>query len=634
MPQLRPLAAVLLGCASTALFAQPQHTQWYFGFGAGLDLSTTPATPTPGPLSTDEGCASVCDANGQLLFFTNGENVWDRNQNVMPNGWGLFGHFSSSQSGLIVPMPDDPDRYLIFTTPSEAGVWSGQSNAAYSLVDMTQNNGLGDVLVKNVVLTGPVTEKLTAVRHRNGKDVWVVYHRWATNEYLAYLVSCDGVHGPVVSALGYTPGPDAQGGTIAAIGCMRLDRQGDRLAAVYTHPVVSTQQVFQSQVIVDLMDFDDMTGMLTNPRSDTIHSGNENIQGYGVEFSASGRFLYVSDNGLVNGISTSNIHQYDTQAPDPIATRTLVGGGNPAHGTLQLAPDGRILMARLNGATYLASINQPDNAGAASGYVSNAVSLGGVASTWGLPNHWDTYPLPAPGDPIALTDTLVCDAPGGVVLDAMWQHPFHVPVYLWSTGATTSSITVNESGTYWVEVQLPCTTLTDTVDVRIGGMPVDLGPDLSLCEGGEVLLAVDDAAASILWSTGETGPGILVREPGNYAVTVTDSLGCVMSDAMTLVIRNCSCPLHLPNAFTPNGDGINDVFGPVFDCDLLDYRFTLFDRWGSEIFTSTRPEIAWDGTGDAPADVPTVHPWQLEYMWHDGETLRHARRTGHVTVVR
>ena len=68
-------AALLL---APVVHAQPQHHHWFFGFGAGLDLSTPVPTPVPGPLSTDEGCTSISDANGQLLFFSNGETVWDR----------------------------------------------------------------------------------------------------------------------------------------------------------------------------------------------------------------------------------------------------------------------------------------------------------------------------------------------------------------------------------------------------------------------------------------------------------------------------------------------------------------------------------------------------------------------------
>src|SRR6188768_1809702 len=104
---------VILGCLTLPVHAQiAEHRHWYFGFGAGLDMGTSPPTAlSNGALSTDEGVASISDASGQLLFYTNGERVWDRTHNVMPNGHALHGHYSSSQAALIVPFPDDAQRY-------------------------------------------------------------------------------------------------------------------------------------------------------------------------------------------------------------------------------------------------------------------------------------------------------------------------------------------------------------------------------------------------------------------------------------------------------------------------------------------------------------------------------------------
>jgi len=625
-------AALLL---APVVHAQPQHHHWFFGFGAGLDLSTPVPTPVTGPLSTDEGCTSISDANGQLLFFSNGETVWDRTLSLMPNGTGLLGHFSSSQAALIVPMPDDSLRFYLFTTPSEAGMWSGQASASYSIVDMSLNGGLGDVAQKNQLLAGPVTEKLTAVRHANGKDVWVLFHGWGNAEYLAYLVTCTGIEGPVVSTLGHAPGPDAANSAIGAIGCMRLDREGKHLAAVWTEALVPAPGSYSSRVLVDLLDFNAQQGTLSQLRTDTIEgSGSDILKGYGVEWSPSGRMLYVSNNGLINGMSSSLVYQYDMNAPDPVVSRVTVGSGNPAHGTLQSAPDGTIYIARLNGAQYLAAITDPEQPGPACGYVNAAVLLDGPASTWGLPNHWDTYPEPPPPDPLAISDTLVCDASGGILLSVPWEHPFHVPNYLWSTGGTSSSITVTEAGTYWVEVQLPCSTLTDTVRVEVGAGAVELGPDLMVCEGDQIMLSVGQGLEEVLWSTGDTTDAILVTRPDHYQVYVTDSLGCSTHDQVVVDFLDCTCPMYLPNTFTPNGDGINDEFLAVHDCPVITFQLVVFDRWGRELFRSVDPDKAWKGVDDPASTGTALFAWTLDYSWYDGEQVNRAHRNGHVTVLR
>lgn len=628
---MRITITLLLVHLGTAGHGQPQHGFWAFGFGAGIDLSSGTPTSISTPLSTDEGCASICDASGQLLFFTNGETVWDRNQAVMPNGTGLFGHFSTSQSALIVPFPDDPRRFYIFTAPSGAGIWSGQPNAAYSIIDMNANGGLGDVVTANVVLEGPVTEKLTATRHANGRDVWVLYHRWESDAYLAYLVTCQGVEGPVVSHVGRSLFANPDGSGDSYIGCMRLNRQGTKLAGAWSRTVAVTPSDWLSRSYVDLLDFDNATGLLSNPRTDSIGGSAQRFsQGYGVEFSPSGYVLYCSEGGLMTGIGYSTIRQYDLQAPDPMGTALEVANEFLAFGTLQLAPDGRIYAARLNGTTHLSAIASPEVVGPGCGFVENAVGTGSNASTWGLPNHWDTYPGPEPIDLVDWHDTVLCAAVEGVVIDASWTHPFHVPTYQWSTGDTTPSIVATEAGTYTVEMQLPCSTVVDTVVVHLGGPPFTLGPDLAACDDAQVLLDAGDAPGGVLWSTGDTTRTITVHGTGIYTAWRTDTIGCTNQSSVTVTMRNCACPLFLPNAFTPNGDGLNDELHVRMDCTPTAFAFTLFDRWGQRVFDTDDPTFTWDGNG-----VPIGEfAYRLDYSWHAEDGPRRVRRNGSVVLVR
>ncbi len=629
---MRALILVLV-CSVLAPFviAQSQHNFWAFGFGAGLDFSSGSPVPVSTSLSTDEGTASICDASGQLLFYTNGENVWDRNGNVMPNGSGLFGSYSTSQSALIVPFPDDPQRYYIFTAPAEAGQWVGQPNAAYSVVDVSTNVGNGDVVSANVLLDGPVTERLTAARHANGRDVWVLYHRAESDAFLAYLVTCDGVQGPVVSNIGRPMITNADGSGSSIIGCMKINQQGTRLASAWGNLVPYSVTDWWCATYFDLLDFDNSTGQLTNILSDSIGGTPELFsRGYGVEFAPNGNVVYMSDHGLFNGGGYSTIRQYDLANADPMNTEYVVANGFQAFGSLQLAPDGSIYSARLNGATYLSAITAPDVVGPSCSYLDYAVSLGANVSTWGLPNHWDTYPDPPPDDPIALHDTLVCADGEPITLDATWSHPFQTPTYLWSTGETSASITVNTSGRYTVEVQLPCSTLVDTVDVQFGGTPIDLGADVSTCDDVPVTLDPGPLSGSTVWNTGDTTASIVVEEPGTYTLYLIDTLGCTSSDAVTVTTRNCACPLYLPTAFTPNGDGINDVLAAGMDCSPTSFELELFDRWGHRVHRTTDPTFAW--TGD---ELPIgVYAYILRYAWEAQDGERNMRRSGNVTLVR
>lgn len=224
------LLAALLVMGPILAIAQPEHRNWYFGYGAALEMNgTSPVSLGTSPMQTDEGVASISGANGELLFYTNGETVWHSAHAPMPNGTGLAGHFSSTQSALIVPVPDNAGSYYIFTTPAQVliagGVYDG---LAWSMVEMSLNGGLGDVTLKNIELEGPVVEKLSATRHANGRDVWVLAHGWENANYHAYLVTCSGVEGPVISEAGRPMLNDPGDGRAAAIGCMKISPQGDR----------------------------------------------------------------------------------------------------------------------------------------------------------------------------------------------------------------------------------------------------------------------------------------------------------------------------------------------------------------------------------------------------------------------
>ena len=175
---------------------------WYFGQNAGLDFNSgAPVALTDGQLNTLEGCATISDQNGALLFYTDGMTVYDRNHGIMPNGTGLVGNNSSTQSSIIVGKPMSVDIYYIFTIDGTTG---GGIGLHFSEVDMTLNGGLGDVnSIKNVMLFPYGCEKVTAVKHQNGTDFWIVSRLENSNEYHSYLLSSSGVNTtPVVTNIG------------------------------------------------------------------------------------------------------------------------------------------------------------------------------------------------------------------------------------------------------------------------------------------------------------------------------------------------------------------------------------------------------------------------------------------------
>lgn len=608
--------------------AQPQYSNWYFGFGAGVSFAGgAPAALSGGPISTDEGCAAISDGAGQLLFSTNGVTVYDRLGHAMPNGSGLAGDPSSAQSALIMPFVSDAERYYVFTVPAQLATWSGGYNGlACSVVNMALNGGLGDVEVLNTHLADHTTEHLTATRHANGRDAWVVCHGWDSDVYHVFLVDCHGLHGPYDSHAGGHIGPDPADTQMAAIGCMDISGQGDRLATTWTN--YDPDQGGSAHL--DVLSFNNATGQV-GAGTHVTHFGNgaNDFRGYGVAFSPNGSRLYWSEYGLLSGVGYCGLLQYDLTAPDLAASEQTIATANDAFGTLQLGPDGRLYAARLNGSTFLSCLTAPDALGAACGFVAAAVDLSPAQSTWGLANDWDTFPVVPPLEPLVLNDTTVCT---GVPLevDATYARPFETPTYVWSTGESTPVITVTEPGSYTVRVELSCDTLTAGLTVSFGGLSADLGPDRLLCLGDSLALTAPSWTPHRFWSTGDTTMTTTVQDEGPVWLLVRDAEGCEATDTVLVDVTDCTCPVYVPDAFTPNADDINDGFTARSDCDFRAFKLTVYDRWGHALFTSDDPQRTWSGGG-----VPNgIYTWVLDYAWTDGRQDHNATKRGSIALVR
>ena len=338
--------------------AQLEASIWYFGDKAGLDFrSGTPVALDDGELSTYEGCATISDPLGNLLFYTDGVEVWNRNHQLMPNGTGLYGFSSSTQSAIIIPNPADPNIYYIFTCQISAGI-------NYSVVDLSLDGGLGDVTIKNVRLLTNSTEKLTAVEHANGTDIWVIGHGWRNARYLAYRVTAAGVNvSPVTSDVGI----DLSIGRSAddAIGYLKASPDGTKLAVCHRN------------LGAELLDFDSATGIVSNP---ILLSSQDN---YGVEFSPSGEVLYMT-------VVFGGILQYDLNSADIPASALDISGSIWGSGGLQLAIDGKIY-STIYDRTSLSVINNPDVVGPGCNYEFGTIDLGNNVSYLGLPPFIQSY---------------------------------------------------------------------------------------------------------------------------------------------------------------------------------------------------------------------------------------------------
>ena len=379
---MKKIASVLLFgiLCPVLMFGQGETSNWYFGNGAGIQFNNDGSiTPTKnGQLNTFEGCATISDAVGNLLFYTDGITVYNSDHQIMDNGEELYGDPSSTQSALIIPKPEDPFIFYIFTVDTSVFEGDPDFGLNYSIVDMSLNKNLGAVTEKNINLLSDCSEKITAViKDCFEQSIWVTTLASANssvgtfNTYHAFEVTSEGVMANSVKS------------TIQNLnildprGYLKFSPDGTKLASAN-----STNGLF-------LYDFDDKTGTVSNQLKIEIDDPNKSP--YGIEFSPDSRFLYVhsSNDVLRNTGHSSSLLQYDLTAADIRTSMVLLDQRAIFRGALQQAENGKIYrtIARsyTQGTPYLGVINSPNEKGVAADYVHDAVYLDGKNATQGLP---------------------------------------------------------------------------------------------------------------------------------------------------------------------------------------------------------------------------------------------------------
>ncbi len=487
-----------------AQYNTPQNGVWVFGKNNGLNFGTGSPVPSSTYMPPSEGSASVCDASGNLLFYSTGDTVYNRMGAVMPSHVGLttfgVGAGSSTQGVLIVPVIGSSTQYYIF---SQEFISTANGRLSYTIVDMTLDGGMGDVVLST--LRTPVdtmtSEKLIAIPGNNC-NIWVVAHKRHRNVFVAYNITAAGVSAmPVVSASGVDWGTDAY-----TIGSIRASHDRRRIALGDVSNPVSPSRAFE------LHDFNPNTGVVSNCRV------LETKDYYGVEFSPDDTKLYANEASAPGGIV-----QYDVSLPTTAAMSaskyyiipSVPGLGNWRH--LRLGPDNKIYFR--NGTTisssFLDCISSPNLAGAACGYVPNAVNLSPNIIYSSLPNivfapiaGTDTITGPSKvcvGDSILLSDSTY----GGVWTSS---NPGVARV-----GSATGFVTGLSAGTAVISytVTNSCGTVYATKAITVNPSPGAIAGITNVCVGTTSILSNSVAGGS--WSS--SNPGVATIGPGTGLVT-------------------------------------------------------------------------------------------------------------------
>ena len=510
---------------------------WYFGEQAGIDFNETPpvALTDENLMDSPEGCAAISDRNGDLLFYTNGRTVWNKDHEVMLNGVLIGGDSTSAQSSIILPVPDNETLFYIITTDQVYG--DRTYNMRFSVVDMKLDLARGGVIIKDRPLFTNSSEKLAATGVGGG-TTWLFGHEYGNNNYRAYPITTTGIGNAIVTSVGRTLSFAEE---LNGRGTMKISPTGVQVGSV----------IPGAQNFLEIVNFRDSTGTFLSPLLIDLEEPAP-AEAYGIEFSSAGSRLYVTITGgsskllqynldsllnATNTYSNDSIELFIQQSKFQLAT----GQG---FGSLQTGPDQIIYMAKDN-STNLGSITNSNGDEADANYNDDGFDLEGRISRLGLPNFAQNV-LNPPQDPSIAVDGGCVGQPTQFTATGTSD----IDEFEWNFGDGSAPVfgpdtthVYQQAGLFNVTLNITnrCgldTTLIQPVTINLTPEQPQVPSAVAICNDDGVVISAlpqDIAGVSYTWSTGETTREITVLEPSTITIFLTNAAGC-RSDTLTTLV--------------------------------------------------------------------------------------------------
>jgi hypothetical protein len=489
-----------------------ENKQWCFGRYAGLDFTSGSPMPFVSSFFTSKTTGTVSDPLGNLLFYTDGDTVWNKLHNIMPSGsyivpFGLARN--EDQATLITPTLSNPNQYYIFSIVKSPIPGNTRRYLSYSIVDMTLDGGFGDVISSGTIIDTVVGQKVIAVTGNNC-NIWLLTHQMSGFDFRAYEITASGISSlPVVSAV-----PTSSD---FFTGVMKVSPDRSKIANASYIPNVT-----------EIYDFDANTGVVSNGRTiNTYYS-------YGVEFSPDNTKLYSWSSPSTPPI----LLQYDvslaTTAAIIASVYSVTASPGPAR-DLKLGPDGKIYFSDYTGTVtrYLNCITNPNLSGSSCGYVAHAVDFLTPKIAGGLPNlYWSGGTVA----PITGTTTL-CQGTSTTLSSS-------TPGGTWSSGNT--SVATVGSGTGIVSGVAPGTAIISystgcgmaTTIVTVYANPAPIAGLAGVCVGATT--ALSNTVSGGTWSSSNTavatvsGTGVVSGVAIGTSVITYSISGCYTTLTVTV----------------------------------------------------------------------------------------------------
>ena len=581
---------------------------------------------TPGNIMDQgNGSAAISDADGNLLFSTNGMTVWNKNNTVMSGGAGLNGNFGASQSAVIIPKPNNEEIYYIFTTSIIDGLpvtYSNDHGFNYHVVDMSKNGGLGAMKTVNRNLLEHVAQKVAATKHANESDYWVFTHGWKNNTFYSYKVTSTGLSAVnsqnIGSEYNYLTGETALSKN--TVGYMKFSPDGSKLALA-----------IRGLGKVEIFDFNNETGVLSNYVVVDI------ADAYCVEFSPNNKFLYVTsvgnqsnehDNMLLQvRLSDLNVRNLSESLLDEEKDAT----------SLQLTV-GRQIIVTGHGKESIGLIYNPDREEC--NFIHNAITVNAAIGINGTTNFCSSF-LDIPPflyDTKCLNDeTLFEIINSSNTTDITWDFDDpdsgaannisdEAPIHVFSkVGDFDVSLTLKDaSGDEYVYHRV----------VTIDALPEpDLGATKYLLPNATTVLDPGEFYSYSWQLSASEERTEIVGEEGTYTVEVENERCCKESADVDVVIVK----LSIPNAFKPSSSiPENQKFTINDNIDgINNYTLYVYNKWGQQVFVSNDISNSWDGTYNGKECASGAYAYLLSFsIMDEQQNTKEITKKGQVILVR
>lgn len=624
---------VTLSC-NYKLYAQKENSIWLLRDSIKIDFSDSDPSASKRIHNIGryaENSSVICDNQGNLLFYSSGEAVWDKNNEVIKNGEDLGGNKSTTQGTVVIQSENYTDIYHIFALEN-AGTDDG-SSLYHSILDMSVNSDQGEVVQLPKEIWSNLTEKLVAIPHPCG-GAWLVAHERSNARFVSFYLKSDLLNGEmVISDVGSNH--DAKDFSSWA-GQMVPSSSGRRIA------------VLSLSGLCEIFEFNPLTGQVQNAL--TIYdetSGNNRF--YSAAFSPNESKFYLDERGHNPNINrnSSLVTQYNLSSNDATTirqSREIVGYLDEAQlakrVNFKVGWDQKIYVAVQDYRT-LHRINLPNEDAVDCDFEVNFLALPSPITSVSLPQDLvkavkkEWFDLPE--DTVVCQDDVLAIDLSDVDANIQWDDGTSDRIKTFSDRGTyhilaTDANTCEYRDTLQVDFQDPNDSEVDTIicpdqfylvgedTIRIAGTYIDTTNATAGCTSKRIYnidffaSSVDSISIEIPHGQTYAWEDSILAQPGQYVRSFQDKNGCESREVLSLSFR-ANDPF-VPNAFSPNHDEVNDellVFTDVQDQRQVT-KFAVYDRWGQLIYQQLGPlspaEISWNGkieSSEAPTGVYLYH---------------------------